>query len=249
MVTTTRRNVAKAVKATSAVPKVVDQRPTYTCHLCHKVLTSERFFLKHKCKRMEREAEVKTPEGQAAWYYYTLWIRAQRRVPPSANTFTESKYFRTFIEFVKFSQRVNLPAPEKFIWYMVHRGFTPVMWRSDEVYALYMEYIDRQMPPLEQLSLSIDVLSKRADKAEVDISDVFNTFEVPELIHCVRTRQLSPWLLLFSKKFKQVLVEVATDEQRIIMENLIRPEYWIACMQEQPTVIPTIKMLVSEMGI
>lgn len=224
-------------------------KPTYVCRACHKSFVMEHRFLEHKCKQMIREEEMKSPDGQAAWYYYGLWMRAQKRMPPPATSFMSSKYFRTFVEFVKFIKSVNLPAPDKFIWFMVQKDFTPPMWRSDEVYALYMEYIDRQMPPLEQVGLSIDVLTKRADRADVDISEVFNTFTVNELIHAVRTRQLTPWLLLFSKKFKGILVHTASAEQRIIMENLIRPEYWMGQMEQHAATVPTIKMLVSEMGI
>lgn len=195
---------------------------------------------------MKRDEELKTPEGQTAWHYYQLWMRAQRRMPPPAASFLTSKYYRTFINFTKFVKSVELPRPEKFIQLMVTKTYQPTLWTNDEVYTMYMEHLDKRVPPLEQVKMSLETLIKVADSKEIDICDVFDHLKPNELIHMIRVRKLSPWLLLFSKKFKRIFREETTPEQKIILETLIRGDYWGDQMDQYPDEIVKIKEWISE---
>lgn len=221
----------------------------FTCKFCHKVFVLEDRYLAHKCKQMKRDEEFRTPVGQQAWHYYQLWMRSMKRMPPPAGSFLSSKYYRTFINFTNFTKRVDLPRPERFIQLMVKREYPPTIWMNDEVYAIYLEYMDYQTSPVEQATLSIQTLIDYTDKREIDLATVFEVMTISEIIHYLHVRKLSPWLLLFSKTFKHALVNKATDEQRIMMENLIRPEYWPDRFANSPADVATIKKLVAEMGI
>jgi hypothetical protein len=198
---------------------------------------------------MKREAELKSPVGQIALHYYQLWMRAQKRLPPPAGSFLASKYFRTFINFVKFCQRVELPRVEKFIWLMVTKNYPPTMWMNDDVYAIYLEFCDRKTPPLDQATLSIDTLMKYADTNEFELHGVFDKMPIQTMIHLIQVRKLSPWLLLFSKSFKNAFINRTNPEQKVILEHMIRPEYWPDKMAQYPAEVAKIKTLVTAMGI
>lgn len=221
----------------------------FVCRACHKVFVLENRYLQHECKQMKREAELQTPVGQAAWNYYQLWMRGMKRMPPSAATFLTSKYFRTFINFTTFVKSVDLPKPDKFIWLMQQKGFSPTMWCTDDAYSMYLEFLDRKTTPLEQAKLSVETLLNQADKREIDVSDVFSHLKPHDIIQYLRSRRLSPWLLLFSKKFKKMFAEDTSTEQRIILENLIRPEYWGNKMADNTEAVAAIKMLVEELDV
>lgn len=203
----------------------MQQKPQYVCDKCHKVYVREKSYMNHECKQMKRETEIKTPTGQAAWGYYQLWMRYKKRIPPSASAFITSNYYRTFINFVEFSIKVKLPFPEKFIWYMVNKDYPPTMWINDEVYVQYINFIDNELDPLVQVTTSMQTLLSYADSKQIDVSEVFTVIPTNELLYLIRLRKLSPWILLLSKKFK-VLVSSLTLEQQMILETLIRPEYW-----------------------
>lgn len=221
----------------------------FTCRYCHKVFVLEHRYLQHQCKQMKREEELKTPIGQAAWHYYQLWMRQLKRMPPPAASFLASKYFRTFINFTKFTKQVDLPKPDKFIWLMVHKQFQPTMWCTDDAYTLYLEFLDRKTSPLDQAKLSIETLLTLSERLDIDVSDVFSHLKPHDIIHALRTRRLSPWLLLFSKKFKKLFNEDASTEQKIIIESIIRPEYWGDKMADHADAVTTIKMLIGELDI
>jgi hypothetical protein len=73
--------------------------------------------------------------------------------------------------------------------------------------------------------------------------------EPNEVIVLLRERQLSPWILLFSKKFKEMLVNRVSDEQRIIMESIIRPQYWTTKFKKLPNDVATMRKYVEELDI
>jgi hypothetical protein len=198
---------------------------------------------------MKKEAELKSPDGQAAWHYYQLWMRQLKRMPPPAESFLTSKYFRTFINFTKFTKSVSLPQPDKFIWLMVEKKYQPTLWMSDEVYVNYLEYLDRKLDPMEQAKISIDTLLALADRHDVDVSTVFDILQPGDVIQLLRVRKLSPWLLLFSKKFKVFFATKTNSEQQIIMEALIQPSYWENKMAQYPEEVKNIKTYIGALNI
>lgn len=221
----------------------------FVCKFCHRTFVNEDKYMQHECKQMKRDAELKSPVGQAAWGYYQTWMRQLKRMPPPAAAFLTSKYFRTFINFTNFIRSVDLPRPEKFIQYMVEKNFTPTMWMSDEVYTLYLEFLDRRVPPMEHVKMSIDTLLNLSDKYNTDVSVIFDHIEPYEMMHWLRVRKISPWLLLLSKKFKLWFVNNTNDEQKIILESLIRPEYWSHKFESNPEDITSIKKCISALDI
>lgn len=241
----------------STAALISDMRPLrlqptakYTCRACHTVFVREDRFLAHKCKQMKREEEFHSPAGQAAWNYYQQWLREMKRLPPSAGqSFMSSKFFRTFINFVTFTKTVELPRPEKFIWLMVQKNFPPALWQTDEVYSMYLEFLDRKVPPLEQANLSVETLFSYAEKHDVDVSDVFTKLHPADLIQMLRTRRLSPWLLLCTTKFGPYFRNQTNPEQRIIIENLIRADFWYDKMEQHAEDVLAIKKVVQAMGL
>lgn len=221
----------------------------FECKFCHKIFVNEDNFLNHECKQMKRDKELKTIDGQTALIYYQQWMKQMKKLPPPAASFLSSRYFRTFMDFVKFAKSVRLPNPEKFIWFAVQKKFTPIMWSSNDVYTLYLEFLDHKTPPMEQANTSITTLLNYADRHNIDVSNVFDHIEPYEIISFLQTRQLSPWLLLLSKKFKQFLINRTTSEQQMIIESVIRPEYWGAKFAEHKQDIVDIKKCIEALDI
>lgn len=223
--------------------------PRFECKYCHHTFVIESRYMKHKCKQMKRMEDIQSPDGQAAFDMYQTWMKQMKRMPPKQETFMTSKYFATFLTFAKFAKKVHLPRPETFIWLMVQKQFQPSMWTNDDVYALYMEFLDRKIPPMDQFAHSLKIMLTIADRAEIDISEVLEFIGVMELIHLIRVRQISPWLLIPCSSFKKLFRETASDEQRIILEQLIRFDYWAEKFKEHPNELAAIKNYIADIGI
>ena len=52
----------------------------FTCKFCGKNFVHEGWYLKHRCKEMARDEAIRTPEGQAAWEFYKLWLSKSKAV-------------------------------------------------------------------------------------------------------------------------------------------------------------------------
>ena len=220
----------------------------YECQHCHRTFVREKTFLKHRCKMMERIEEMETPTGQSAWLLYSTWLRTQRRMVPKTITFLTSQYYSAFVRFAGFVQGVRITEPDIFIQLMVNGNIPPSMWCCDKSYAMYLEHISRAITPIQQISISIKVLMKLADAMECDISTVLFNLTIGELLQLIRERKLTPWLLLHSKSFKQVLHNL-TPEQRGLIEELIRPAYWKFLFQRDPQLVQKIKDYVAQLNI
>lgn len=221
----------------------------FVCRACHRSFVIESRYLQHRCTQMKREDELKSPQGQAAWNFYQVWFKHQKRLPPPATTFLTSKYFRTFANFVELVKRVDMPTPEKFIWLMVQKNYPPAMWMSNDAYATYVEFLDRKTTPMDQFKLSLQTLLDITDRYDVDISNVFDVIPPHEIIRLLNVRRLSPWLLLFSKQFQVIFRTKMTPDQKIMTESLIRPEYWSEKKQEYSEDVILIKKYVQELKL
>ena len=223
----------------------------YQCHYCHKRFQRESNFIKHKCKQMEREEKLRTALGQAAWQYYQDWMRLQRKRVPDDRTFLKSQYYNSFNRFAEFVKKLSLPSPDTFIKLMIDNDFPPTLWTRDEVYARYLEHLDRSVSPKQLAEITAQTLDKLADILECDISEVFEELHPNEAIELIKQRKLSPWILLNSQKFFVFLQKVNKEnmEQFIILEAVIRPKYWGEQFQKKPKVVKFMKTIVDGLDL
>ena len=221
----------------------------FECSFCHTKFVTEDRYLKHHCKQMQRDEEFRTTTGQAAWLFYQNWMKAYKRMVPSAQSFLKSKYYQSFFRFAQHVKKLNIPDVDAFIALMKEKDISPTIWTNDQVYALYLEYLDRRASPTSQAKITIDTLFKIAEIAECDVGEIFDVLQPNEVIALLRERRLSPWILLFSHNFKEFLIHKASDEQRIIMESIIRPHYWADKFKKNPNAVEMMKQYVEELGI
>ena len=219
----------------------------YQCHLCHKKYQQERAFIQHKCTQMKREEELRTPIGQAAWHYYQDWMRLQRKRVPDDRTFLKSYHYRSFNKFAEFVKKLKLPSPQLFIKLMIARTYMPSMWCSDEVYAIYMEHLDRNGSPKEHVDITIDTLCKIADDKNCEVNEVFEILTSGEIIQLIKQRKLSPWMLINSKQFWQFVLatQKKAPEHYIILGSIIRTDFWTKRFAEHPQAVESIKKIIA----
>lgn len=221
----------------------------FQCSFCHQSFVYEDRFLKHKCKQMLRDEEFRTPIGQSAWHLYQEWMKVYRRQVPRSSAFLSSKFYSSFVRFAKFIKKVHLPDPKTFIWLMKEKDIAPSIWNNDQVYAIYLEFLDRRGDPKKQAEVTINTLFNLAEAAGCDVGDIFTVLTPSETIQLLRERRLSPWILLNSKKFKQFFVQKVSPEERIVMESIIRPNYWAEKFKARPSDRELMKTYVSELNL
>ncbi len=199
----------------------------FQCNYCYSRFKTERGFLKHHCKQMLRDEDFKSLEGQAAFLFYKSWLVEKHHARiVSAGAFKSSKYYTAFRKFVDFAKRVDIPDANLYITLMVSKKIEPPHWSSEQAYGKYLNHITRKLPTEKWIDITVNTLFDIADVGEVAIGDVFTVLEAYDVIRLLEQRKISPWILLNSKKFAVFFKNKTTVEERIILENLVNPDYW-----------------------
>lgn len=220
----------------------------FECKFCNKEFKSEMIFMNHRCSSMVRHEQLLSADGQGAYYYYSIWMKAFNRKVPSIEAFGTSRYFNSFLKYMEFIKRVNLAHPEKFVQLMVDKDISPMLWQRPECYSMYLEWNDYKSTPIEQADTTTDTLFKISDAANLAIGDVFEFLHTREIIQLIKERKLSPWILLCSGKFKEKLNNVSKEDYDELI-NLINPGYWSTKMQKDKESLELMKQIVKEIGI
>jgi hypothetical protein len=208
------RNQAAARRNQTVEAEAPLQRKVkWGCTFCNHDFVSERTFMNHRCREREKLDELRSPIGQAAYAYYSEWMRLNRRSVPPIETFSASSYFSTFIKFANHVLRVNMPTPMAFVKAMVDNGnVQPSLWCRDNVYALYLQGYDKVVPPTKQFIDSIDLVTELSQSHEVPLRDVFTAVGVNKVLDLVQRRKLSAWFLVASTAFREWLKNQTPDD-------------------------------------
>lgn len=221
---------------------------TFECSYCHKTFVRETNFMQHRCKQMDRAEEVRTPMGQAAYSFYSKWMKAYKRTVPDVAAFLISKYYMSFIRFAKYVKSVKIADVDDFINLMKDRDISPTIWTNEQAYSIYLEYMDKTVPPSKQAEITINTMFKIADSADVDIKEVFTTLHPSDVLQLIRERRFSPWVLLHSKEFEKMMLK-CSKEQRKLFGDLMRPNYWRMKFSQKPETVELMRRYNKELGI
>lgn len=211
----------------------------FICKYCESVV--EKDVNLHNCESKKRHELVKTNLGQVAFKYYVEWRRFNKHNTPLIETFVGSRYFTSFIRFVEYVRIMNIPEPIEYIKFMTKKGLLPAHWSSDNTYVEYIEYFDLSRTPRQQVDTSIQTLSTMARMMDCEISEVLDHIRPGQMIKLLQARKLSPWVLLFSGKFRNFLNTKVSQEQAIFLENFINPIIWERKFKNDPSLVIEVK--------
>jgi hypothetical protein len=198
---------------------------------------------------MIREEEFKTVIGQMAWTYYIEWFHASNRFKPSVDTFKTSSLYSQFISFAKFVKQVHIVQPLLYIKIMVKDTIPPSMWKLPDAHGLYISKLNQILTPLKLVDISITTLYQYSDDNNINVSNVFDVITPNEVILMLQRHNLSPWLLLKSKKFINYLKYSTNEEERTQLEILINFKIWHNKFSKHQSEEKSIKLIVSELNL
>jgi hypothetical protein len=221
----------------------------YECDFCSKKYVSKGHFTRHDCEEMRRNKYLKTAKGIAAYETYTTWMKTKGYMNRGKQQFADSKYYTSIVKFMAFSHKMALPGRERFIEYMAELDIFPKDWSSNLVYDHYMAEFDTLLTPDEQASITVDTVFELGRIFECAPDDVFLHIDPNSLIKVVQAKKLSPWVLLFSSKFKWFMAHEMTREQRVLLQQYVNPHRWDSIFNVYPAEVDKMKTYVKALGI
>lgn len=221
----------------------------YECKYCLKKYIRERFFKEHECEEMKRYKLLKTSRGLASYDAFCVWCKCKGYRPPTHDRFVDSRLFKSFFNFIAFANKIALPGRNTFIKLMADIDIYPKDWTQDIVYQHYIEEFDNLFSPIEQAEISVDTVFELSRIFECETGEIFLYLDGNTLINIIRAKKLSPWFLLFSKKFKWFRTEELTREQKIILSNYLDPKIWDRRFAKSSENVKRMKMYVNALEL
>jgi hypothetical protein len=198
---------------------------------------------------MDRADEIKTHIGLAAYEFYGMWMKAYNRSTPTIETFSTSRYYKSFINFAEYVKTVNIYRPDKFIGLMKEKDISPQLWLRAELYEVYCTWLDRISDPLEQAGATAEIIFKLAiDVFHCTTGEVFDLLKPREIIQLVRERKLSMFLLLCSQKFKDKLKTMEDGDLQEIVK-LMNQGYYAERFEKDQNLVDQLKAIATELKI
>lgn len=217
------------------------------CEYCGNTFVREKAFKIHVCEQMARHELVKKPKGLAAYYFYNEWLKLSKfSKTASIETFINSRYFKAFINFVDFINKISLPNEFCYMKFMVEKTILPDDWTKDYVYIEYIKNLDLTYTPIQQARQTIKTLGDIANKNNCKIKDAMNYITPGSFVKLLKSRNLSPWLLFFCKSFNLYINSRLTKEQRIIISKLVDINLWKKKFENRPLDVIEMKSMARE---
>jgi hypothetical protein len=221
----------------------------YKCQFCGKHFVHEGWYLKHQCEQMKRDQDMRTPQGQAAWRFYQLWLTKNRKKARNVDTFMTSRFYNAFIKFTEFVHRTGLPEPDTFIGFMVRKNYDPFMWTDSRIYRAYLEYLDRQGDPWNRIETTIKTIKRYTNSVDCKPSEIFDFISSSELVHKIYSRELSPWFLLTSQRFMNYYRTKLNHDEKLRVDTVIRPKFWRERFDKNPNIVKDVQNIVKRLNL
>lgn len=198
----------------------------FECEYCKTKFLTEENYKKHKCDNEIRVSEVNTPRGERVFDYYVLWFKERSLPAPSKEIFIGSKYYNTFFKFHEYATKMHIPDINLYIKLMSKESILPQHWYNDDIYNFFLDHLDNECSYMTHVRITLSSLERLASSLDCKISEVFDKIGGRKIIDFIQSRNFSPWVLLFSNKFKQFLQNSASPEEHTLVEKVIDLDKW-----------------------
>ena len=197
----------------------------FECQYCDTGFLTEVQFNKHNCREKERMMVLETPSGITAYGYYKTWFQKKKMNIPTKNTFISSRHYNPFFTFAKFVKQMGIPDTKIYIEFMVERGVMPQHWYHSAIYGVFIDHFDNTCPMTTHTRITLFTMDRLATTFECEIGDVIFKLKAGDLAKLIQSRNLSPWVLLLSEKFRIMLTSIPVSERDYI-ESVINLNRW-----------------------
>ena len=222
----------------------------FQCNYCDRKYKKEHFFIAHECDQMIRTKVAKTPMGMRMYDYYSKWNSIRGHKVPPLSTFITSQYYKSFERFDMFVNKSGITSPIEYIKVM-HKGtLPPTMWTNHLAYKHFIDYMDNKMPPMKQVGITVDNIFHLCREYDLtDTADLFDVITPNKFIQSVVKRQLSPWFLFNSKKFRNFYKHEMSTHNRTTFDELYSPAEWGEKFRTNKSTVAKILPIIGELGL
>lgn len=221
----------------------------FECQYCETKFISEATMEKHVCRNRERMIELETPAGITAYKYYKLWFKKRKLPEHPPSSFIVSRYYNSFFKFREFVTEMSIPDVPLYIEFMSNERIIPQHWYNSDIYNYFMDYFDKDCSPKLHLRITLSNIDRLASTLGCELDAVFSHLHPVTVAEFIKSRNLSPWVMLLSVRFEEFLKTMVTEEERLLIESAIDIKRWKLIMDKNRNIIPDIKTYLTQVNL
>lgn len=221
----------------------------FECQFCGAQFLSQENLDDHRCREMERFDELETTAGMQAFRCYQIWFKARGFRPPQKRAFVSSPLYNSFFRYIKYKRKMGIPDDKIYIGIMAEENILPQNWYNDDIYRYAMKKFDSEFDPKTHARITLVTLDRLAKKFDCEISQVFDHLRPSDTIKLIQSRNLSPWVLLLSPRFKKYLHEETTKEERMMISSAMNIKHWKMMFELKKNKVPETKDYIKQLNL
>lgn len=229
--------------------------PVYhQCDFCPKTFVTEENLKNHekKCEfKLRHDFITESGSGINMYNLYLYWLKDQGKSVKyvDRHTFIHSTHYKAFERFIDFAKKKSIP--DKKIYIKICNGFNlaPRDWILEKTYERFIDVYDEFIPVNKQIERSVDTIYTLADGLGIEPENIFDELDAVDVSRLIRSRKISPWFFLNSKKFKSFLINRASAKDREHIQKSTNPEKWKEIFANKAKKRKNVCNIIKQMGL
>lgn len=217
------------------------------CKFCDKTFTREKTLVAHLCIKKQRFNDKNTIGSRLGFMAYRKFyeLSSNSKSPKTFDDFIGSSYYNDFIKYGRYLCDLNPIDKEQYTIYIIRNSKKMQDWVKPQTYKDFLINFLQKESVDSAIERSILTITDWAEKNNKQLGDFFASGSIFEIAYLISVGQVSPWLLYYSKHSQRVFDELS-DEQAILICDIINPELWSVIIAKNKNDSDFVKQIVSE---
>ncbi len=220
----------------------------HTCEFCKRDYSSEKTLIAHACEKKRRwlwkDEKYATMGFRAYQLFYEVGMKYKK--VKTQEDFIDSQYYSAFIKFGKHLVDINAIDPIGFTEFLIRTNVRLDDWTLPRPYEIWVRELGRKEHPDRALERNILLMEHWSRETGEEWTDFFRKVNPQLATKWIKTGRLSPWLLF---TVGDELVERLSDEQLILVQELLEPGFWFKKFDTFEEEVRSIKFNLRSVGV
>ena len=235
-------------KFTSDMVELLDQ--PYKCDYCNRKFIGERTLINHMCEPKRRILQKNEKRVQAGFVAFTKFFKmfSPKAKEKTYEDFCDSPYYNAFVKFGSHITNLKVLYPDNFINYLITKNVKLDHWCKDNIYEEYLVDILKNESAESALERTIKTMEKWASDNNAHFEHYFLYATSNRVTNDILYGNVSCWVVLNTDSGKS-MIQKLSDEQLMIISNILDIKYWLKKFKEQPADCQLIVEVCKELKI
>lgn len=219
----------------------------FECQFCKTQFAKESTFHVHVCEKKRRYLAKDEKHVRFGLYAFNKFYEIQQRssTKKTPDEFIESSFYTAFVKFGSYIVNSKPIYPNRFIEYIIRLNIKLSKWCDDDLYENYIKTLVKIEPIEGAIERTIETMAQWGKDNNRPFECYFTEVSTVIATRHIKDGLISPWVLLNSKTGQNLLGRLS-DEQILIIGNVIDPAFWTNRFKQLPKDVQLSKDIIRE---